>query len=488
MGRHTLAAGDASTRASRSTLDATALIAAYRAQNLETAPETLTEAAPDCGLAAVAEITVRWPAGLLTPAAFRTPFALKSPAAVTTPAAQTADLPLPQTADPPIADTAFSAPPAQNRDDNRDDNDPGSPPAGPPPVGKTPAITDAPQRQLVGARSAAAWEAALRPTRPSTGHRRQRRGEGATTLIASLTAELTAAGAGLTTATATRRHAVAVAHRKHAAAPAPRRAAPSLLAGLEWRLPARTPLYLAGIVALAVVGTDQAGGFASPSNDAPALAAPAGASSAISPAAPGTDSDPARALGNNRVSRSDRRSDLPAPAAVAAAGASEVVAPAPVALTPTPTPSPTSTMQPGQTVPGVWVRPNDGPYNSCFCARWGTFHEGIDLAGRLGSPILAVGDGKVIEAGPASGFGNWVVIQHANGDVSIYGHMRYYYVKVGQSVTAGQEIAVVGAEGNVTGPHLHLGIRQGGANGPYVDPVTWLAARGVAVGPYNPNA
>ena len=143
--------------------------------------------------------------------------------------------------------------------------------------------------------------------------------------------------------------------------------------------------------------------------------------------------------------------------------------------------------KPGQTVAGVWVKPNTGPMTSCFCMRWGEMHWGIDLAGPLGSPILAVGDGVVVAAGPAEGFGNWVVIQHSNGDVSIYGHMRYYFVHVGQKITAGQKIALVGDEGQSTGPHLHFEIHKGGLNGVKIDPVPWLRARGISVGPYNPN-
>lgn len=135
-------------------------------------------------------------------------------------------------------------------------------------------------------------------------------------------------------------------------------------------------------------------------------------------------------------------------------------------------------------VPGNWTLPTNGRFTSCFCARWGTFHEGIDLAGPLGQPIYAVGDGVVIAAGPAEGFGNWVVIQHANGDVTIYGHMRYFSVHVGQQVKAGEQIALIGSEGQATGPHLHLGVRQGGLTGPYIDPLPWLAARGVHVGAY----
>lgn len=141
----------------------------------------------------------------------------------------------------------------------------------------------------------------------------------------------------------------------------------------------------------------------------------------------------------------------------------------------------------GQTVAGTWILPTHGRYTSCFCARWGTFHAGIDLAAPLGTPIHAVGDGVVIKAGPANGYGNWVVIRHRNGDVSIYGHMRYIYVKTGDVVHAGDTIAVVGQEGHATGPHLHFEIHRGGMDGTKIDPIPWLRARGVTVGPYRGN-
>lgn len=141
----------------------------------------------------------------------------------------------------------------------------------------------------------------------------------------------------------------------------------------------------------------------------------------------------------------------------------------------------------GVTVAGTWVLPNTGPETSCFCMRWGTMHKGIDLAGKLGSPILAVGAGVVLKAGPASGFGNWVVIQHANGDVSIYGHMRYFFVHAGEHVTAGEKIALVGDQGFSTGPHLHFEVHRGGLAGPAINPVPWLRARGIKVGPLDRN-
>lgn len=135
-----------------------------------------------------------------------------------------------------------------------------------------------------------------------------------------------------------------------------------------------------------------------------------------------------------------------------------------------------------------WVRPSQGGESSCFCMRWGVMHQGIDLAGPLGTPILTAGAGTVVAAGPASGFGLWVVIRHDNGDCTVYGHMYHYYVSVGQRVTAGQHIADIGANGQSTGPHLHFGVMQGRMNGPYADPIPWLRARGVDIGAYNPNA
>ncbi|SEO68675.1 M23 family metallopeptidase [Trujillonella endophytica] len=118
---------------------------------------------------------------------------------------------------------------------------------------------------------------------------------------------------------------------------------------------------------------------------------------------------------------------------------------------------------------------------TCFCMRWGTMHWGLDLAAPLGTPIYATTDGVVLRAGRASGYGNAVYIQDADGDVHIYGHMRYYDVEAGQIVHAGDEIARVGSEGQSTGPHLHYEIHRGGENGRRIDPEDYLAERGVEV-------
>jgi len=105
----------------------------------------------------------------------------------------------------------------------------------------------------------------------------------------------------------------------------------------------------------------------------------------------------------------------------------------------------------------------------------------VDFAGPLGTPEKAVADGTVVQAGAASGFGQAVYIQHDNGDVTVYGHMRTILVAVGEHVSAGQVIAEMGMEGQSTGSHLHLEVHVGGITGTPIDPVPWLAERGVTV-------
>jgi murein DD-endopeptidase MepM/ murein hydrolase activator NlpD len=127
------------------------------------------------------------------------------------------------------------------------------------------------------------------------------------------------------------------------------------------------------------------------------------------------------------------------------------------------------------------VLPTQGRMSTCFCMRWGSMHWGIDLAAPLGTPILAATDGVVIRAGAASGYGNAIYVQDADGNVHIYGHMRYYSVKAGDIVHAGDEIAKVGTEGQSTGPHLHYEIHRGGMTGRPIDPEQYLADRGVGI-------
>jgi murein DD-endopeptidase MepM/ murein hydrolase activator NlpD len=127
------------------------------------------------------------------------------------------------------------------------------------------------------------------------------------------------------------------------------------------------------------------------------------------------------------------------------------------------------------------VLPTSGRLTTCYCMRWGQMHYGLDLAAPLGTPIYSAADGVVLRAGPATGFGNAVYIQDADGDVHIYGHMRYYDVEAGDIVHAGDLIAKVGNQGQSTGPHLHYEIHRGGIDGRPTDPQEWLAQRGVNI-------
>lgn len=112
--------------------------------------------------------------------------------------------------------------------------------------------------------------------------------------------------------------------------------------------------------------------------------------------------------------------------------------------------------------------------------RWGTQHKGIDLAAPIGTDIKAPKAGTVISAGRATGFGQWVRIRHADGKITVYGHISRFFVHVGQKVNAGDVIAEVGNEGESTGPHLHFEVRGGTAtSSPVLSPTAWLNGLGV---------
>jgi murein DD-endopeptidase MepM/ murein hydrolase activator NlpD len=122
-----------------------------------------------------------------------------------------------------------------------------------------------------------------------------------------------------------------------------------------------------------------------------------------------------------------------------------------------------------------------GRLTSGFGGRWGRLHAGIDLAAPMMTPEYSVMDGIVLEAGPSSGYGNAVYIQHDNGDVTVYGHMEKILVQPGQVVRAGDTIALLGNRGRSTGPHLHFEVHVGGLNGKKIDPIPWLRARGIDI-------
>jgi hypothetical protein len=125
----------------------------------------------------------------------------------------------------------------------------------------------------------------------------------------------------------------------------------------------------------------------------------------------------------------------------------------------------------------AFVRPTLGRLTSGFGARWGVTHDGVDIANAIGTPIYALTDGVVEESGPASGFGMWVVVRHADGEKTVYGHVNRTYVGIGQQVRAGERIADIGNRGFSTGPHLHLEVWA--PDGTKLNPIRWLAAHGI---------
>lgn len=94
-------------------------------------------------------------------------------------------------------------------------------------------------------------------------------------------------------------------------------------------------------------------------------------------------------------------------------------------------------------------------------------HNGVDYAAPSGTPTYTVGDGVVDFAGVQGGYGNMVIVRHANGHSTVYAHLSRIQVRKGQAVTQGQVIGNVGSTGWSTGPHLHFEFR---INGVYTDP------------------
>ncbi|MER5485653.1 M23 family metallopeptidase [Streptomyces sp. NPDC002812] len=104
-------------------------------------------------------------------------------------------------------------------------------------------------------------------------------------------------------------------------------------------------------------------------------------------------------------------------------------------------------------------------------------HTGLDFAAPTGTPVKAVGSGKITSAGWSGAYGYRIVLELPDGTEVWYCHLSSMSV-TGGSVAGGDTIGRVGATGNVTGPHLHLEVRQGGVT---VDPLSWLTARGLNV-------
>ncbi|HKW60392.1 MAG TPA: peptidoglycan DD-metalloendopeptidase family protein [Candidatus Dormibacteraeota bacterium] len=129
----------------------------------------------------------------------------------------------------------------------------------------------------------------------------------------------------------------------------------------------------------------------------------------------------------------------------------------------------------------IWPEPNAqvsqpfGPTTYWFEPAYGAyphFHTGIDMVEPFGSPVFAADDGVVALVGSSSsGYGIYVVVAHAGGFDTLYGHLSTALVKVGQQVTQGTPVGLEGSTGNSTGPHLHFELR---INQRPVDPTPYL--------------
>ncbi|MDB5445960.1 MAG: peptidase family, partial [Phenylobacterium sp.] len=107
-------------------------------------------------------------------------------------------------------------------------------------------------------------------------------------------------------------------------------------------------------------------------------------------------------------------------------------------------------------------------------------HQGIDFGAGTGTPILAAGDGVVVEAGRKGGYGNWLRIHHTGAWDTGYGHISRYAkgIRPGVHVKQGQLVAYVGATGLATGPHLHYEIWR---NGQRVNPLSAKVPQGTVL-------
>ncbi|MEU2675075.1 LysM peptidoglycan-binding domain-containing M23 family metallopeptidase [Streptomyces sp. NPDC007164] len=132
-----------------------------------------------------------------------------------------------------------------------------------------------------------------------------------------------------------------------------------------------------------------------------------------------------------------------------------------------------------------YVHPVPGNHTTGYRAsgsNWSSgSHTGIDFPVATGTSVKSITSGTVVTAGWGGAYGNQVVVKHADGHYSQYGHLSSISVSAGQAVSAGQQLGLSGATGNATGPHLHFEVRTGPAYGSDIDPIAFLASHGISV-------
>lgn len=119
-----------------------------------------------------------------------------------------------------------------------------------------------------------------------------------------------------------------------------------------------------------------------------------------------------------------------------------------------------------------WMSSSYGKRTDPFSGRK-SMHRGVDFAGKPGSSVIAVASGVVIRSEKAPGYGNVVEIRHANGYSTLYAHNKKNRVKVGQMISKGDTVALLGSSGRSSGPHVHFEVHR---NGKTVNPARFLSS------------
>jgi murein DD-endopeptidase MepM/ murein hydrolase activator NlpD len=117
-----------------------------------------------------------------------------------------------------------------------------------------------------------------------------------------------------------------------------------------------------------------------------------------------------------------------------------------------------------------------------FGGRSYEFHAGMDIDGERGDNVIAPANGTIIKAGWQGGYGNMIEIDHGNGLTTRYGHLSKVEVQVGDTITRGQLIGLVGSTGRSTGPHLHYEVRL---NDKSINPRLFLPPEPTEIKPAN---
>jgi murein DD-endopeptidase MepM/ murein hydrolase activator NlpD len=100
------------------------------------------------------------------------------------------------------------------------------------------------------------------------------------------------------------------------------------------------------------------------------------------------------------------------------------------------------------------------------------FHNGIDVANRIGTPIRAAASGRVVHVESQIGnYGRFVIVRHPDGFQTLYAHLNDFSVRTGEYVDRGEVLGVMGNTGRSTGPHLHFSVIH---NGTFVNPLRYL--------------